>query len=473
MTSPNVSFDTLPSSIRKPGKYLEFNTRLAVRTLPANEQRVLLVGQRTAGGSQPALVPVDVFSDEEARILFGEGSVAHLMVRAAIIANPYLYLTVVAVDDDAASIAASGTVGITGAATSSGVIALAIGNQTVKIAVAKGDTAAVAAAALAQAVTTARYLPVTPAAEGGVVTLTARNKGALGNQVPLSASHTVQGLTVQVTAMSGGQTDPDIAGALAALFLGGHHILVTPYAAQDNLATLRDHLDAVSHALEQRGAVGVFATTGTLAQATTLAGQVNSGRICGAVLPGTVSLPHEVAAAYGAVVASEEDPARPLNTLKLAGIAVPPVAKRLGRMEQETALHNGVTPLETGPGDVVQIVRAVTTYTVDAQGVEDVSLLDLTTIRTLDYVRKAVRERISLRFPREKLSARTPPKVRSEIIDVLLKLEELEIVEEVKANLPGVIVERDAQDANRLNAKIPVDVVNGLHVFAGRIDLLL
>jgi phage tail sheath gpL-like len=99
--------------------------------------------------------------------------------------------------------------------------------------------------------------------------------------------------------------------------------------------------------------------------------------------------------------------------------------------------------------------------------------LDITTIRTLDYVRKACRERISLRFPREKLSSRTAPKVRSELIDVLLKLEDLEIVEEVKANLPGLVVERDSQDPNRLNAAIPTDVVNGLHVFAGRIDLLL
>ena len=89
----------------------------------------------------------------------------------------------------------------------------------------------------------------------------------------------------------------------------------------------------------------------------------------------------------------------------------------------------------------------------------------------LEY--KILRERVSLRFPREKLSTRTPPKVRSELLDVLRKLEQLEIVEEVEANADGVVVERDVQDANRLDAKIPVDVVNGLHIFAGRIDLLL
>ena len=50
---------------------------------------------------------------------------------------------------------------------------------------------------------------------------------------------------------------------------------------------------------------------------------------------------------------------------------------------------------------------------------------------------------------------------------------ELEIVEAVEANKAGVIVERDSQDPNRLNARIPTDVVNGLHVLAVRLDLLL
>ena len=102
-----------------------------------------------------------------------------------------------------------------------------------------------------------------------------------------------------------------------------------------------------------------------------------------------------------------------------------------------------------------------------------ISLLDITTIRTLDYVRASIRTRIALRFPREKLSSKTPAAVRDQIMDVLEQLEELEIVEEVAANADGVICERDLQDPNRLNAKIPCDVVNGLHIFAGRIDLLL
>ncbi len=81
--------------------------------------------------------------------------------------------------------------------------------------------------------------------------------------------------------------------------------------------------------------------------------------------------------------------------------------------------------------------------------------------------------RVALRFPRDKLSSRTPDRVRSELLDVLYKLEELEIIEEVDANKAALIIERDSQDSNRLNGRIPADVVNGLHIFAGRIDLLL
>lgn len=473
MASPNIAFDSIPASIRKPGKYLEFNTKLAVRTLPGNLQKTLIIGQRLAAGTVAANTPVDVFSDSDAAACFGRGSVAHLMARAAIRANPYLALTVLAMDDAVGSVAAFCTVTVTGPATGGGVLTLLVGDQRTDIAIASGDTATAIAAALNAQIANQPDLPVTATVLAGVVTLAAKNKGALGNGINVGARATATGVTVVATAMAAGATDPTIATALAVVFAAGHNIIISAWNDQTNLTALRTHLDNVSGPLEQRGAVGVFGHAGTLANMTTLCGQVNSGRITGALVPSAFENSYEVAAAYGAVIASEEDPARPLNTLPLTGILANPLANRLSRTEQENALYNGATPTEVGPGEKVQIVRAITTCTLDPQGIPDISLLDLTTIRTLDYVRKAVRERISLRFPREKLSGRTAAKVRSEILDVLYKLEELEIVENVTANLDGVIVERDLQDPNRLDAKIPADVVNGLHVFAGRIDLIL
>lgn len=473
MASANISFDTIPASIRKPGKYIEFNTKLAVRTLPGNLQKTAILAQKTAAGTQAANTPVSVFSDAEAQVLFGVGSQAHLMVRAALKANPYLQLDVVGVDDAGAGIAHIKTVTMTGPATDAGVLTLNIGNDQALIAIAAADTANDIAAALKAQLDLQPDLPFTASVTTNVVTLTAKNKGTQANNIAVSASVTAAGVTAVVAAGTAGATDPDLTNALAAIFAAGHNILISAWNDSTTLTAIRNHLNTVSGALEQRGAVCAFGFTGSLASGTTVAAAVNSGRISGALYPGTVSPAYELAAAYGAVIAFEEDPARPLNTLELVDIAVPPLASRLGRTEQENALNNGMTPIEVGPGNRSQIVRAITTYTLDPQGIPDIALLDLTTFRTLDYTRKAIRERIALRFPREKLSSRTEAKVRSEIIDVLYKLEELEILENVQANLPGVLVERDLQDPNRLNAKIPADVVNGLHIFAARIDLLL
>lgn len=43
MAETNIEFDTIPTSIRQPGVYTEYNARNAVSTLPTNEQNVLIV----------------------------------------------------------------------------------------------------------------------------------------------------------------------------------------------------------------------------------------------------------------------------------------------------------------------------------------------------------------------------------------------------------------------------------------------
>lgn len=473
MASKNISFDQIPSSIRKPMKAFEYNTKLAVRTLPNNLQKMLIIAQKTVTGTVAQATPTPVFSDAEAQTYFGTGSIAHRMVRAAIKANPYLDLSVVALDDSGAT-KATWTVIIANSATKAGGLKLWIGNQFIEISVANTDANTAVATALNTELGKFPELPVTATVNAGVVTLVARNAGTIANDIDMAYELiNVTGTTVTIAQTVQGAVNPSIATALAACAGLQYDVIATSFNAQADILTLVTHLDLYSGPMEQKPGIAVFGNDCALATMTTLTTAVNSGRVIGAFLRGTKSPSFELAAAYAAVVAREEDPARPLNTLELVGINAAPVASRLTRTEQESCLNNGTAPLEVGPGEKVQIVRAISTYVHDANSIDDISLLDITTIRTLDYVRKALRERIALRFPREKLSERTAPKVKSEIIDVLKKLEELEIVELVNDNIPGIIVERDLQDPNRLNAKIPADVVNGLHVFAGRIDLLL
>lgn len=473
MASKNIAFEQIGASIRKPGAYAEFNTKLAVRTLPGNLQKTLILGQRMAAGTVLAGVATDVFSDTDAATYFGQGSLAHLMVKAALQANPYLSLQVIAMDDAGAGIAATKTVTLTGPATSAGVLTIAVGDDLVQIAIGSGDASTAIATALNAQFAAQPDLPFTAGVVGSVVTLTAKNKGAVANGIVCSSSVTAAGVTAVVAAGTAGATDPTLSTTLALIFSAGHNILISPYSDTTSLASLRDHLDNCGNGIEKRGAFATVAFTGTLSQATTAMKAVNPKRITGILVPNTTTPAYELAAAYGAVAAFEEDPAMLLNTLPLAGVSAPPIASWLGRTEQENCLYNGVTPTEVGPGNVVQIVRAVTGYVVDANNTPDPALLDLTTIRTMDYTRKAIVDRERLRFPRAKKSKRVKAQLREEVLDVLYKLEELEILENVAENEDGVLVEDDLQDPNRLDTRIPADVVNGLHVIANRIDLLL
>lgn len=471
MPSANIAFDSIPATIRKPGIYTEFNTKMAVNTLPANLYRVVIIGQRLAAGSVAANTPVDVFSDEDAAVYFGRGSIAHLAVRAAIKANRYLSLQAIALDDAPAGVVASGSVTITGTATTSGALRLLINKQPVDIAIASGDTAGTIAAALNAQLALQPDLPVVAMVVAGVVTLTAKHKGALGNSIKLATVVQVTGITAVVAAMAGGLNDPDITPALAAIYTAGHNILICTYNDTANLTALRTHVNAVSGPQEKRRVRAVVAHTGTYAQSTTLAASINHGRILEVLNPNARESVYEVAAVMGAIAASEEDPARPLNGLELVGLTPPPMTNWLSEAQIEAALYNGVTPVRVGSGNVVQIVRAITTYTLNANGVPDISMLDWTTIGTLDYVAKAVEEVVGLRFPRDKKSLRTKARLFDAIFNVLLKLEELEIIEGVsKADL---LIEDDLVDPSRYDVRIRINVVNGMHVIAQRLDLIL
>ncbi|MGK0686857.1 phage tail sheath subtilisin-like domain-containing protein [Serratia marcescens] len=474
---------TIPIPTYKPGFYFGFNTTLASRALATNDQKLVILAQRTTlANAAEVLTPIDVFSDEEAAVYFGRGSQAHRMARAAIYANGYLQLAIVGLEDAAAGVAATGSLALLGTATGTGQARLSVCGVTVAAAVASGDSAEVVMTALADAINARQELPVSASvedipAEGGgkatgkQITLIARNKGTVGNQVGLTATVNAAGLTATLKAMSGGQGDPELDDALAAVFSAGHTLVISPYSDTASLRTLSTHLDKVSGPLEQRGAVGVTGWNGTLSTGTTLTTAVNAARITMGWYNGSALPNGELAAVYAAIMASESDPARPLNTLTLPGLDITGQDKWPGRTEQENALSNGLTPFEVS-GSTVQIVRAVSTYVKNAMGVTDRSLMDVTIIRSLDYVRLACRTRMTQRFPREKLTDTRLARIRSELLDVLYALETLEIVENVDALKDQLIVTRNLQDDTRADATIPASIVRGLHVFAGTIYLL-
>lgn len=467
----HISFDTIPSSIRVPGQYIEFNTRNAVQGLPQNPQSVLLLAPMLSNGVQAALTPVQLFSDEQAGDLFGRGSWAQLMVKQAFTNNAYLDLTVIGLPDNSAGVAATGTIEWAGTVKTASAVDVVIGGVATSVAVSAGQTAEQVAQKCADAINAAA-LPVRAEANAQTLILTAQCKGEIGNEISLSAKSGSSGLTMNVTAMTNGAKNADISAALTKVAGKHYHIIVSPFNDDANIKALSNHITQVSNAIEQRGCIGVLGHRGTMATGAAMSAKINDGRMTCAWYKGADEANALLAAGYAAILAFEEDPAKPLNTLQIKGLNITADENAPLFNECNNALYNGLTPL-TVVANKVQIMRAVSTYTKSASNVDDPSLLDMTTIRTLDYVRRAVKERIALRFPRDKLSDRLLPKIRSEILDVLLKMEQAEIIENAEANKAKLIVSRSLQDANRVNAVIPADVVNGLHVFAGRIDLIL
>lgn len=466
-----INFDNIPNSLRKPGVYTEYNNKGAVTALPSNEQNVLIVAPMI-GGDEAFSKPQSIYNDVAAANLFGAGSWAHLMARVAIQNNPLIRLTVIGLADNAAGIAATASITLNGTAGQQGLLTVNIGGEEYLVSVAKDETAENVATRLTAIINAGTTCPAKAAVADKTITLTAKCKGEIGNEIHVNAQSAVLNLSVEVSTFSNGAANAELAPALASVAGTQYHVIIAPFADDKNAKALREHLATVAAPLEKKPGVGVLGWRGTMAQGTTYTEKINSERVTVGWYKGAIESNALIAAGYGAVIAGEEDPARPLNTLEIKGLSEVDATQTPLLTEANQALYHGLTPI-TVVNHRVRIMRAITTYTKSATNTDDPSYLDLTTIRTLDYVRKAVEQRIELRFPRDKLSNRKPAKVRSEILDVLYKLEDQEIVEAVDSHKANLLVQRNPNDPNRLDTAIPTDVVNGLHIVANRIDLIL
>lgn len=473
MASKNISFNQIPGGIKKPGIYIEQDTSLSKRALPSTARRILIVGQRIAAGTVAELVPKQIFSEAEAAGFFGVGSQLHLMCKAAIERNPLADITAIALTDAGAGVAAAGTFTLTGPATSAGTIRVFVGDQSVDVAIASGDAAAAIAAAINTALNAKASLPVTSAAPAAVVTITAKNKGLCGNDIGMGYEITnAAGVGCAVVAMASGATDPTLQSALTVVLGTRYHLIVTPYNNQTDLATLKAHLATVSGPVEQRGCVGVYATTGALASATTLSGQTNGIRQAGAFARYTAATQKktpswQIAAIAAAAISAVPDIAEPIKNLDMTGVALPAIADRLTRTEQETCLTGGVSPIEVGPGETPRLVRMPTTYITD--GNAQPVFVDVHKIFGMDYVRDAAIGDLSAKAPKKIIREGNPTTLEilmNIVLDTAYKCQEAGVLTGVTSYRDQFLVEEDLQNVGQMNILMPSPVVEGLYVVA-------
>lgn len=480
-----IKFNEIPIDLRVPGQYIEIDNSRANQGLLAQPHKFLVIGQRLATGSVLADVPTRIFSADQGEENFGRGSMLAEMLKAAKAANRLVEMWAVALDDDGVGVQAAGTLTVTGPATAAGTINIYIAGQRVRVAVASGDADADIATAIAAAINAETDLPVTAGAAVAVVTATARHKGETGNDIDLRLNYfqgerLPAGVEIAIVAMIGGTANPDVATALAAIAGVQFHTIAHPYTDAANLTALEAELLTRWGPLAQQEGHAFTAATGTVAALVTLGDGRNSqfSTIMGAGKSPTT--PWIWAAVTAAVDAAEPDPARPRQTLLLPGLLAPAEADRFDFTERDMLLHDGIATTFVDPGGRVVIERLITTYQQNTIGVDDPSYLDVTTLRTVSFLRFSVRTRIALKFSRQKLADDgtnfgagqaivTPSTIRGELIALFGDWEEAGLVEGLDQFKTELLVERDAGDPNRVNAILPPDIINQLRVFAAQV----
>jgi len=487
-----ISFNQIPIDLRVPGQYIEFDNTRAIQGLVSQPHKILVIGQRLAAGSVAADVPTRILSAAEAETSFGRGSMLATMLAALKDANRYTESWAIALDDAAAGAAASGSITIGGAITSTGTLNLYIGGKRVRAAVTSGDAASTVATALAAAINADTSLPVTAAVNGVTaeqVDITARHKGENGNAIDLRVNYYTgeklpTGMTVTIVAMAGGTANPDISTTIAAIAATQYNTIIMPYTDAANLTALETELSSRWGPLQMIEGHAFTAASGTHAALVTLGDSRNSEFV---TIMGTGSspvLPEVWASVVGAVDAFEPDPARPRQTLPLPGILPPSESARFTLEENNLLLKDGISTFEVDSGGNVKIQRLITTYQQTAGGVPDTSYLDVTTMRTLAFLRFSVRARIALKFPRYKLANDgtnfgagqaivTPNIIRAELIALFRDWEDAGLAENIDQFKADLLVERNTTDPNRVDAIIPPDIINQFRIFAGQVQFRL
>ena len=449
------------------------------------------VGGAFPGQAEPGHL-IRVASAAAAAVLFGAGSMLHRAAVAYFANDTMGELWAVPLADNAEGVKATASIEVTSAPTVAGMIPLYIGGVLVAVTVTATDTATDVAAKITSKVNDTRLgLQCGAAQDGPAVNLEAFNAGEFGNMIDVRTCYRgasdgevlPSGLAITITPFDGGAGDPDLADSVAAMADEPFEFVAWPYLA----ATPRELIGA-EMADSQAGRWGPFrqlyghafaARVEALTDLADAGAGMNDPHMTVFGIAGSPSSPLEIAAAaMGQIAASvRNDPARPVHTLPLLGIKAPALADRFTLAMRNTLLQSGIATLTVDRVGQVAIERAISTYQTDAFGNPDASMLDCETAFTLAAITRALKSAICGKYGRHKIvndgtriaagqAAVTPSTLRAELVAQYRKLEAAGLVENAEAFKAALIVERNADDPNRVDVLFPPDLANQLRIFA-------
>ena len=486
----SVPFNNIPAGdgIRVPLFYAEVDNSMA--NSATSDLRRLIVAQVNDDASAEEIGKLTICSSEEdAKRIGGTGSPLATMFSIWRLNDPMGEVWILPIQLSTGT-AASCKITVTGTATEAGLLNVYVAGKLVQVNVSVGMTAAEAAAAIETAITEESDLPVKASAAEGVLTLTAKFKGTLGNDIKIemnregisNGQYTPAGLTVEVTAMTGGVGVPDFDEVNAALGDEAFEFIAMPYSDSTSIQAwvlvMSDESGRWSYVKQIWGHV-YSCERNTFAQLVTNGKARNYQHITVVgIEQGVPSTAWDFLAAYTArqAVYISADPARPTQTGNMLGISPAKASERFSIEERNSLLKYGVAT-SVYAGGYQTIERAITTYQKNKSGQADNSYLDSETLHQTAYIINTLKTAITSKYSRHKLGddgqafdsgqpVITPKVARAELIAQYSKLERKAIVENSDKFAEALIVERDADSPNRMNVLLPPDYVNQLRVFA-------
>jgi phage tail sheath gpL-like len=487
-----VTFANIPGNLLVPFYYSEFNSG---GTPYAGNARPLIVGQKTSAGAAPAGVlygPVQ--SEQEAIAKFGAGSMLHAVFNMFKRNAPLQPLWVLPLADPAGN-AAAGSIEFTAPGVTGAGILKVMGRRMV-VQINAGDNAAAVCAKVVAAIN-AMNLPIVAAVNGvdtAVADLTARHVGLLGNGIQVSVAtdepNAFTTTNADITALSGGTGTPSLDTPLANLGDEEFDWIAGPYADSTSLNSVKDFLGDVSGRWSpSKMLFGHYLTKnfGNLSAQTTLGAGRNDQHVTivgGQVSPTPV---WEWAAWLGALAISHlstpPELSRPVQTLPAVAILPPADRSTWFDTDDRQALYAaGIGGYKVAGDGTVQADRFVTTYKTNGAGVADATFRDIETMAQGMFVSRYLRTAVSNAHGRKALADENPTNVaaivtvrdiRNTLIHAYQDLVSLGVCEKPELFAQYVKVERDPLNATRVNAYLPLDMVNQLRVFAANITAYL
>ena len=487
-----ITFDNIPTNTRIPFAYIEFSNRSAKQGSSIQDYTVLVLGQKLSSGTKTALEAVAVTSEPQAREYFGAGSQLFTMLKYFFKQNKTTSVVAIPVADDGSGVAARGSVLFAGTATDSGAVYCYIAGTAYRISVSSDDTAEDVCAALVAEINDDVDRIVTAAVDGTTpekMNLTARNKGAFGNEIDVRFNYyddesTVAGITHTITSFASGAVNPDIADVIAVLDETQYNIIVMPWTDTSNLNALKTELDDRWGPERQNDGHAITSKRGSYSDLLTFGDARNNKQETVIGWNGPTS-PWDVAAQVAAEVAKQGsiDPARPLQNIALATVLPPSKTDAFTNAERNLLLYDGISTLKTVGGDVY-LERIISTYQLNAQGADDTSFLSLENKLTLSAMRYDYRTDFYLKYPRSKLAndgtrfgpgqqVVTPKIGKAFAVGKFTQWEERGWVENFTQFKDDLICERSADNPDRLDQLLGPDLMNQLRVLGVQFQFII